>query len=296
MTERQGIRLTPWVAAVLCLLLAALLAGRANAGDPPRRIVSINLCADQLLLMLVPRERIAAVSFIADDPEVSAMATEAAGMPQVHSEAEEVLAYDPDLVLDGTFSIRPTVSLLRRMGVRVEQVEMSTSLEGIRRNVAAVADFVGDRNAGRRIIADFDRRLAALPATDPRPPSAVVYFIGGLAAGAGTLEDAALEAAGFRNLAADRGLHGLAPLPLESLLLEPPDLMVMGIGSENYRTNVADNLRHPALKALLRRVPTLRLDPALLVCDTPRVIEAIEALAAERIRLRQVSQVAGKTQ
>ena len=55
---------------VLCLLATAAgsaiwasnaVAGRST-GHTPKRIVSVNLCADQLLLMLAERERIASVT------------------------------------------------------------------------------------------------------------------------------------------------------------------------------------------------------------------------------------------
>ena len=243
-------------------------------------------------MLLVPRERIAAVSFIADDPEVSTMAAAAAGLAKVHSEAEEVLVHDPDLVLDGALSIRPTVGLLRRLGFRVETVPVSSGLEGIRENVRTVGRFTGTEAEAARLIADFDRRLAALPPEAPGPrPSALVYFIGSNVAGSETLEDAVLQAAGFRNFAADKGLFGLSPMPLETLIADPPDLIVLSTGAENYRTNVADNLRHPALKALLETVPSLRIDPALMVCDTPRIIDAIELLARTRVMLAHRGEV-----
>ena len=43
-------------------LLALLLAPGIAAAEPPRRIVSFNLCCDQLVLLLARRERIASVS------------------------------------------------------------------------------------------------------------------------------------------------------------------------------------------------------------------------------------------
>ena len=51
--------------AILGLLAAAafwITPGRA--ADAPRRIVSLDLCTDQLLVELVPRERIAAVTHL----------------------------------------------------------------------------------------------------------------------------------------------------------------------------------------------------------------------------------------
>ena len=49
------------------LLLALMPATIAVAGPPPQRIVSLNLCVDQILVDLVALGRIAALSHLAAD-------------------------------------------------------------------------------------------------------------------------------------------------------------------------------------------------------------------------------------
>ncbi len=50
----------------------------SDAPSPPAtRIVSTNVCTDQLLMSLVPVDRIASVSFLAADPQVSLYAEQA---------------------------------------------------------------------------------------------------------------------------------------------------------------------------------------------------------------------------
>ena len=62
----------------LILALAALtLTGTAHAA--PRRIVSLNVCADQYLIALADKGQIAALSSNALDPELSAAADKARG-------------------------------------------------------------------------------------------------------------------------------------------------------------------------------------------------------------------------
>src|SRR5215475_12097748 len=98
--------------------MAALGQACAIAGEPtlpPRRIVSLDLCTDQLVLELVQPDRIAAVTHLAADPAVSAIPEKARGIPITHGNAEDVLRYDPDLVLAGPFGVASTVDLLRRL-------------------------------------------------------------------------------------------------------------------------------------------------------------------------------------
>ena len=111
----------------------------ARADARPRRIVSINLCTDQLLLDLVPAERIAALSHLATDASVSATPEHAAGLPITHGGAEEVMALDPDLVVTVEYSTPASVAMLRRMGKRVVVLPLASDFDGIRAHPKFVA-------------------------------------------------------------------------------------------------------------------------------------------------------------
>jgi iron complex transport system substrate-binding protein len=266
------------------LAAAALAWGTSALGaEPPRRIVSLDLCTDQLLVELVDRARIAAVTHLAADPTVSAIPEKARGIPVTRGAAEDVLGYDPDLILAGPFGVAASVDMLRRLGRRVVIVPLPQDLAGVRTAVRTVAAAAGAEREGEALIADFDRRLARLAAasTDP-PPTAVIYQIGGTVSGPGSLADAALAAAGYRNRARDYRLTPGGQAPLEVLLADPPDLLVLSSGADEYRTVLADNLRHPALRLLRRQRPSIELPWRHWLCGTPHVVEAVERLAEAR--------------
>ena len=70
---------------------AALHPARAVADEVrPARIVSINMCTDELLLRLVDRDRIASVTWLSQDGRNANMAEVAATIPANHGLAEEV--------------------------------------------------------------------------------------------------------------------------------------------------------------------------------------------------------------
>jgi iron complex transport system substrate-binding protein len=272
---------------------AAVAAGLLGVPSPadaqpakPQRIVSLDLCTDQLLIELVDRERIAAVTHLAADPAVSAIPEKAQGIPVTRGAAEDVLRFDPDLVLAGPFGVSPTVSLLRRLKRNLVVVPLPADIEGVRTAVRAVASSVGEERKGEAMIAAFDRRLARLaPARDTARPTAVIYQVGGSVSGPGSLADAALEAAGFRNKASEYRLTRGGQVPLELLVAEPPDLLVLSNTAHEYRTVVADNLRHPVLRLLRERHASLELPWQLWLCGTPHIADAIERLAAARSKL-----------
>jgi iron complex transport system substrate-binding protein len=272
---------------VLALALtAAIISTRADAG-PAKRIVSLNLCTDQILIDLVSADRIRALSHVAADAASSSIAVRARNFTRIRGDAEEVLALDPDLIVTTDFSTPTTVSLLERLGRRVVKVPFAQNLDGVREAVRRIADAVGAVDTGNEIIADFDRRLAAL-ATAPRDdlaPTAVIYQVNSLVSGAGTLEDDVLRIAGFRNLAPELNLDPGGRVALEAIVAHPPDLLVLSGPSGEYRTVVADNLSHPALAAVMRHRATLVVPWRYWLCGTPYIADAIEALVDARRRL-----------
>jgi iron complex transport system substrate-binding protein len=281
----------PIVGARLALSLAFALgpvAGVARstavlASERPSRIVSLNVCTDQLLIDLVSRDRIVAVSHLAADPAVSAVAARAAGIPATRGEAETVLGFDPDLILAGEYSTPATVAILERVGRKVLKIPLASDLDGIRAVVRRVAAALGETRRGEELVAEMDRRMerVSAQATEPRP-TALVYQVNGLASGRGSLADAVLSAAGYENQAGRLAIGPGGTLPLETLVADPPDVLVLTGPVDEYRTAVADNLRHPALAALRRDKAAVIVPWRLWLCGTPYVAEAVEILALHR--------------
>jgi iron complex transport system substrate-binding protein len=272
-----------------CGIALAMLAGAlavapalARADGVPQRIVSLNMCSDQIVVDLVPRERIRAVSHLAADPLVSAVAEKARGIPWTRGNAEEVLAFQPDLVIAGAYTTPATVALLERLGLKILKVPVASDLDGARAVTRLIADAVGERDKAERLLADFDRRIAAVAPGEGTRPKAVVYQVNNLASGPGSVADNVLRAAGFINLTAELNVGPGGQLPLELLVADPPDLIVLSGPIDEYRTVVADNLRHPALTALMRTRKTTTLPWRLWLCATPHLADAVERLAAVR--------------
>jgi iron complex transport system substrate-binding protein len=266
----------------LVIALLALIALRAEAA-PPQRVMSINLCTDQLALLLLPPERIVSVSWLARDPALSAMAARARATPVNHGAAEDVLAARPDLVLAGTFTTRATVETLRGMGAPLVEVPPAESWDDIRRITRQVADALGERTKAEAALARMDATLARLAARAPAHKPLVAYWSGpGMAPGAGTLSDAVIAAAGARNLARELGIKGFGALDAERLIAAAPDLLVTASATPapSLRSEAA---RHPAIVQRWRG-RMIAAPEALTSCGGPFTADAAAELAA---RLRR---------
>ena len=243
------------------LLPFALLALPAHAA----RVVSLNLCTDQLLVLLAP-EQVAALSPLARDPALSFVARQAAGLPVVGVDAEAVLRLNPELVLAEDYGAQAVVGFLRDRGVRVVQVGEPADFAGVARQVGTVAAALGEPARGAALLAGMRARLGAVPAA--RRGHAIFWQARGYTAGAGGFDDAVLRAAGYRHT----GTGG--QMAVEALAAHPPDLLVTE-WAPVYPSLATDVLVHPALSKIPRRT----VDPALLACPGPWSVGAVEALA-----------------
>ena len=269
---RSFLRAPGALAPPLALALASIAPpAPARTVEPiPQRVVSLNLCADQWLVLLAP-EKVAALSLLARDPALSVVAARAADLPVVRASAEAVLALRPDLVLGAAFGARTTLALLEREGVRVERLPLPTDFPGIRAGLRATAALLGVPARAEPLIAAMDAVLdAPSPAPGVRagpPPAALVWQPRGWTAGRDGLMDSVLRAAGLGNAGSG------ARVGLESLVHRRPDLLVLPEGAAMPSLATA-LLAHPAV----RNVPTRAIPTPLTICAGPRSAEAVALL------------------
>lgn len=220
---------------------------------PYQRIVSINLSADELVLQLADPEHIVALSRLVFDPELSRLADDAARFSPTDGSAEHVLRLEPDIVFAGQYTRRITSELLEQIGVKVVRLEVARDLEGCRALVRQVAEILDVKERGEALIREMDERLLRLDEKVSERgirPTALLYGQGGYTQGEETLSHHIIEAAGFTNHASSFGIKGQGDLPLERLLLSPPDFLILLPYYENDPTMGSLLVRHRALRQL----------------------------------------------
>ena len=245
----------------LFVMMVLSLAGPAQA----RRIVSLNLCTDEMLVLLAP-DSIAALSPLARDASLSVVAAQAANLPWVRPDAEAIIGLHPDLVLAGNFGAQAVVAVLRSRGMRVIQAQEPADFAGVATEVTQIAAVLGVPAKGAAMVARMWARLAAVPR---RPAgSAILWEARGFSAGPGSFGDAVLRSAGFINA----GTGG--QIGIEALVARPPATLITAT-TPSYPSMATSMLGHPALAGIRR----LTVDPALLTCPGPWSADAVAALA-----------------
>ncbi len=254
----------------------------AAAADAPQRVVSINLCADQLLLALGDRDRIAALSAMARDPDYSAAAEQAAGIAQVRGGAEDILTRGADLVLVGPYDNRYTRAVLAERGLRMEIVAPWTSLDQGKAQVREVAELLGRPERGEALVADIDAAIARLPRVRAGTDALEVSRRGWVPGNAGLVHDV-LRRMGFGDGATAAGLPSGGFVSLEKLVAGMPGVVVLDRDMPVAEDQGTAWLRHPALLGALPEGRRLIVPPRLSICGGPSTPAMIDRLG-EQVR------------
>ena len=246
-------------------------------------IVSLNPCSDAILAQVTRPGQLLGISHFSHDPVSSSMGIAAASrFRSVSGSVEEIARLSPDIVVADVFLPATTVQALRDLGVQVVSIGMASSVEASTAQVRQLAAAARADAAGEALIARIEQALAkAVPVGGKPPVSAIVWESGGIVAGDHTLIAELLRRTGFVNAAAAKGLGQAEYLPLESMMAEPPDV-ILATGREGAQEDRL--LAHPALSAL-DNTRRFTFDPALLWCGGPTIVGAAERLSAIRMTL-----------
>ncbi|WP_447765146.1 ABC transporter substrate-binding protein [Sphingopyxis panaciterrae] len=272
------------------LALAALLGGAgalwAATGAPaakapavPRRIVSINLCADQLVLALADRGQIAGLTHNATDPEMSGEAAAARGLPLLSNSAEQILAIEPDLIVGMPASRSAALAALPQQSYPLLDLNTANTLDEIYMSIRQTAAAIGHPARGDALIARMEGELAGLPKPG-RGRVAAYYQRRGYMTGTGTLIDELMTRVGLVNLAGKLGKPPLSQLSLEEMVAARPDYLIVESATDKVTDQGSEMLHHPALKD----IPRISIPQAWTVCGSPAYATAARSMAEQIVR------------
>jgi iron complex transport system substrate-binding protein len=269
----------------LLALCVALWADPAPASDAPRRVVSFNLCADQLVVALADPDQIAGLSPYATDPALSVVADKALAFRKADWQAESTLLLEPDLVLIGPNDRSVTRRMLTAQGLRVVETGFVSDFDSARKQIREMAALLGHPERGEKLIAELDRARARLAAVAPKSDrTALVVERGGYTQGPASLAATLLVEAGLKPPpGAPAGYGGF--IPLEKFLVLRPDLVFLKDPPSAATDQGAMFLVHPALRDLYPPERRVALPTRYTMCGGPALVAAFDYMADEIARL-----------
>ncbi|MEA3010097.1 MAG: iron complex transport system substrate-binding protein [Sphingomonadales bacterium] len=251
--------------------ISLALAGAAEAA--PRRVASLNLCTDELLLMLAEPAQVVSVTHLGQQPAETTLWRQARRYRSNDGSLVSVAGLRPDLVLTMGGGGRDGSRIAQRLGIRMLDLPYPQSLGDIEQAVRRVSAALGRPAAGRVVLARMERLERGRPA----PAIDTIWLSGGgRTVAAGGLAAQWMALAGFRqrSLAGDR-------VSLEYLLLRPPSVILRSDYRQGQYSGEQRWLSHP-LARQVRGARTLVTDGRPWTCMGPLLATEIERLRTAR--------------
>jgi iron complex transport system substrate-binding protein len=252
--------------------------------DKPRRIVSLNLCADQLVLALADRAQIAGLTRNATDPEMSGEAAKAQGLPVLKNSAEQILAIDPDLIVGMPAKRSAAMRALKGHKYKMLDLETADTVDQIYASIRETAVAVGHAERGEALVARMEGALAKVG----KPGGgkiAAYYQRRGFMTGTGTLIDDLMQRMGLVNLAGKLGKPALSQVSIEEMVAARPDFLIVESATDKVADQGTEMLHHPALAG----IPRMSIPQAWTVCGSPAYVQAAQGMAAQLTRYQNRS-------
>jgi iron complex transport system substrate-binding protein len=249
----------------------------------PRQIVSLTLATDEMLAELVPAERVAAVSYLADDPELSNVRGRyPPQIPRVRAaDVERVLALAPDLVCVAPYTTADALKLLERSGLALYRNNAVHSFDEIEAGIRQLGERVGEPGRAGAVAQRMQSRRRALARhlKDVPDRPRVLFWSAGFTAGRDTTLDDVIREAGGVNVATALGLEGDVEIAPERVTAADPDVVLVAGWSEEERQGRID--RHPILRQLraMREGHVITIEGRYLSSVSQFAIEGAERLA-----------------
>jgi len=253
-----------------CILgLSLALGGGAEAA--PKRVASLNLCTDELLLILAAPQQIVSVTHLAQQQAETPLWKRARRYRSNDGSLLSIVGYRPDLVLTMGGGARDRVRIAHKLGIQTIDLPFPGSIADIENSIARVAKALGRNGAGKTLLERIRRLEASRPAS-----SAEALWLGGggrSVAATGLAADW-MALAGLRQ----RALPG-DQVSLEELLANAPAILLKSDYRSGQYSSEQKWLSHPlAIRA--GRSRTMITDGRRWTCMGPLMIAEISRLRA----------------
>jgi iron complex transport system substrate-binding protein len=241
------------------------------AADAAIRVASLNLCTDELLLLLGEPGQIVSVSHLSHSPRETLVWQAARRHRANDGKLESVLARRPQLILTMGGSGGARQALARRFGARLVELPYPTSPAEVVGQAVQVARLLGRPSAAR----PYQSQLARIEAGRPLLEDGAFMGGGGLSLSSEGLGASWLALAGFRQPPLPN-----ARLSLERLATRPPKWLIRSDYRADQASRGAAWLNHPLVARLSPR--TLQTDGRPWTCSGLPMLGEVMRLRARR--------------
>jgi iron complex transport system substrate-binding protein len=267
-------------------MAAALLSPSAATAAAPR-IVSMNICTDQLLLAIADPAQIMGLSRFSRDARQWA-GDKARQFPMLSGGAEDILVLKPDVVAASDFDKRSTREILKANGQNLVEFPIPHTLADVREQIRQMGDLAGHPERASAEIARLDAAISgAKQAAAGKHFRMLPLSRRGWVPGRDSFVGAILAEAGLVSAAAELGISFGGFVSMEEIIRLKPDFLVVSDASERAEDDGRAFLLHPALERFYPKSKRIVIPERMTECGGVLLADALNALSAELKRVTQ---------
>lgn len=227
----------------------------------PKRIVTLSIYTDQIVLGLVNTGRMAAVNNYLDDPKESNIVEKAKKIKYKvkNPGTEEMLSWQPDLIIASLWTPMEQITAYKDLGIPVIVCNRGSNYKEVQECVRIIAAAVDEKEKGQQMLARMDEEMAKTKALiDKIPPDkkkrvmllSVMTDFGG----EGSSFDDMCKYAGLINTMTEAGLKNGQTLTKEMIIKCNPDIIFLpdydNHGKFNRKRFLDNYLKDPAMQTV----------------------------------------------
>ena len=233
---------------ILLFSFTAIVNAKGVQAKKYNHIVSLTLSGDEMLLGLVPENRIAGLSGkINQDKEISNIVDKAKKFPKVEGNEEVLMSLEPDLIIVADWLSKRITDIGAITGAKVYFYKTPNSYEEQKKLIRDLANLVEEKENGEKLIKNMDDRLKALQNKIAKnykgaKPRILMYTSFGTTSGKNTTFDDMVKLINGVNVVAEAGIDGFKDISKEKVIELNPDIIIVPIAKKYDNVNKISKL------------------------------------------------------
>ncbi len=234
----------------------------------PHKIITASVGHDEMVLALVPAERLVAVGRASKNATYSNVASLLQDKPEINRDPEVIIVQDPDVLVTSPFFPADAIQALTSVGISAVQTDLIQGPEARINNILLMGYILGEEERALEFATEIRERYESLvtvtAAAEPKPRVlALTQYSDNLwTAGGNSTEGGVIVAAGGINAAEDAGITGNQITSLEGVIAMDPEVIIIpqpvAFGAEEFKASLLTN-------EALANVPAIRENQVYVV-------------------------------
>ena len=271
---------------LLRVMLIAMAVLPVSAASAAPRIISMNICTDQLLLAIADPAQIMGLSRFSRDARFGSVGDAARKFPILSGGAEDILMLKPDVVAASDFDKRSTREILKANGQNLVEFPIPRTLADVREQIRQMGDLAGHPERAAGEIARLDAAISgAKQAAAGKHFRMLPLSRRGWVPGRDSFVGAILAEAGLVSAAGELGISFGGFVSMEEIIRVRPDFLVVSDAGARAEDDGRAFLLHPALERFYPRAKRIVIPERLTECGGVMLADALNALSAELKRV-----------